>query len=457
MHNASRIFRGLSALTLIGLLFALPDLGRAQGDSHLFPQTGKTVSGPFWVYWQAHGGLTQQGYPISDELQEVSDLNGKLYTVQYFERAVFERHPENTPPFDTLLSQLGTFRYRAKYPDGAPGQRVSHDTPRLFAETGHTVGGVFRAYWEGHGGLAQQGYPISEEFTETSDLNGKPYTVQYFERAVFELHPENAPPYNVLLSQLGRFRYDTTYPNGSRPTAGPGSSPTAAPLALPADWLGRLNYYRAAAGLPAVVEDPALTAADALHIHYMLLNPDQYEHNETPSRPGYTAAGQAAAQGSNLYRTQPDYTPARMIDGWMEEPLHRFGMLNPPLARSGFAMSCDAHGCAAALNVIGGTTGPEQPDNIVYPGDGQTDAHTGAVTWQFGPFAPAVTLVSATLTDAGGAPVMITTTPAMGYFNMVTLRPVHPLAVATQYRADVTVTQNGTTRHKAWSFHTAGP
>jgi hypothetical protein len=35
--------------------------------------------------------------------------------VQYFERAVFELHPENAAPFDVLLSQLGTFRYQAKY------------------------------------------------------------------------------------------------------------------------------------------------------------------------------------------------------------------------------------------------------------------------------------------------------------------------------------------------------
>jgi hypothetical protein len=35
--------------------------------------------------------------------------------VQYFERAVFEYHPENQPPYNVLLSQLGTFRYREKY------------------------------------------------------------------------------------------------------------------------------------------------------------------------------------------------------------------------------------------------------------------------------------------------------------------------------------------------------
>jgi len=107
-----------------------------------------------------------------------------------------------------LLSQLGTFQYRKKYPQGAPDQKPSTENPIKFEQTGKTMGGKFRQYWESHGGLAQQGYPISEEFTEVSDLNGKPYLVQYFERAVFELHTENAgTQYEVLLSQLGTFRY----------------------------------------------------------------------------------------------------------------------------------------------------------------------------------------------------------------------------------------------------------
>src|SRR5207248_576370 len=84
-----------------------------------FPETGKTVSGQFLAYWTGHGGLAQQGFPISDEMQEKSDLNGQTYTVQYFERAVFEKHPENQPPLDTLFSQLGTFQYKAKYQGGS--------------------------------------------------------------------------------------------------------------------------------------------------------------------------------------------------------------------------------------------------------------------------------------------------------------------------------------------------
>lgn len=182
-----------------------------------FSETGKTVSAAFLSYWNKNGGLPQQGYPISNILGEVSPLNDMTYTMQYFERAVFEYHPEQKPPYNVLLSQLGTFQYKKKYPTGAPGQRPNNDPGSIFfPQTGRRVGGSFLQYWQRNGGLAQQGYPLSDEFTEVSDLNGKPYTVQYFERAVFEWHPENAPPYNVLLSQLGKFRYDACY---SQPAA----------------------------------------------------------------------------------------------------------------------------------------------------------------------------------------------------------------------------------------------
>jgi beta propeller repeat protein len=184
------------------------------GGGQRFAETGKVVTGIFYDYWRLNGGLPQQGFPISDLMRETSDLDGKPYLVQYFERAVFEYHPEQSDPrFRVLLSQLGTFRYREKYSAGAPAQ-TPNNTPgsQLFPQTGRRVGGKFLEYWQKNGGLAQQGYPISDEFTEVSDLDGKPYTVQYFERAVFELHTENAgTPYEVLLSQLGTFRYGQKY------------------------------------------------------------------------------------------------------------------------------------------------------------------------------------------------------------------------------------------------------
>jgi len=110
---------------------------------------------------------------------------------------------------------MGTYAVKARYASQLPPSIRHWESATFFPQTGHYLGGTFRDYWQSHGGLAQQGYPISDEFSEVSALNGKPYTVQYFERAVFELHPENAgTPYAVLLSQLGKFRYDAKYGSG---------------------------------------------------------------------------------------------------------------------------------------------------------------------------------------------------------------------------------------------------
>ena len=202
----------------------------------LFTETNKTVKGRFFEYWETHGGVAQQGYPISEELWERSETDGKMYKVQYFERAVFELHPENKPPNDVLLSLLGVFLYKQKYPEpgGAPNQTPNKkgSSSVLFTETGKYLDGIFLEYWQKNGGLAQQGFPISDEFNEKSALDGKTYKVQYFERAVFEWHLENDPPYNVLLSQLGTFRFKAKYPR--TPTPNPSQyTPTPTPTVAP--------------------------------------------------------------------------------------------------------------------------------------------------------------------------------------------------------------------------------
>ena len=171
----------------------------AQTNSRHFPQTGHTVTGRFLDYWDQHGGLSQQGYPLSEVMHEVSETDGRVYAVQYFERAIFELHSENQQPNDVLLSLLGVSTYEGKYPGGAPSQHPNTSPGSvLFEPTGKRLGGLFLEYWQAHGGLAQQGYPISDEFEERSDIDGKTYTVQYFERAVFEAHPENTAPNDVL-------------------------------------------------------------------------------------------------------------------------------------------------------------------------------------------------------------------------------------------------------------------
>src|SRR5690242_12330967 len=98
-NRAMPRIRILRTLLLVGTVLSAtlpgPRPGSAQGSAPTFPQTGQTVRGEFLAYWARHGGLAQQGYPISAELQEVSETTGQSYTVQYFERAVFEHHPDN--------------------------------------------------------------------------------------------------------------------------------------------------------------------------------------------------------------------------------------------------------------------------------------------------------------------------------------------------------------------------
>jgi hypothetical protein len=79
------------------------------------------------------------------------------------------------------------------------------DTParRYFAETGHSLSGGFKSFWDRNGGLPVFGYPLSEEFSERNADLRQDFTTQYFERERFEYHPENRAPYDILLGRLG--------------------------------------------------------------------------------------------------------------------------------------------------------------------------------------------------------------------------------------------------------------
>jgi hypothetical protein len=165
-------------------------------DSRCFAETGRCTQGRFLAYWQEHGGLALNGYPLSAPFAERLE-DGKIYLVQYFERVRMEYHPENAAPNNVLLGQFGR---RIHSVDPAVPQQSG---AAYFAATGHNLSGEFLSYWETNGGLDQFGYPLTEVITETLE-DGQRYRVQYFERARFEYHPENAPPFDVLLGQFGR-------------------------------------------------------------------------------------------------------------------------------------------------------------------------------------------------------------------------------------------------------------
>jgi hypothetical protein len=88
------------------------------------------------------------------------------------------------------------------------GPRTAPATPNpyvtYFAETGHTLAGTFKNFWQRSGGLPVFGYTLTEEFSELNRDTGKEHTVQYLERQRYEHHSEYSnTPYEVLLGRLG--------------------------------------------------------------------------------------------------------------------------------------------------------------------------------------------------------------------------------------------------------------
>jgi hypothetical protein len=189
-----------------------PDPGYTSNNWTYYPETSHFLSGPLRSYWERNGGLPVFGYPLTEEFQQ------DWRPVQSFERQRFEWHGENEgTPYEVLLGLLGTedAQERALLDDSAfqpvsEGTR-SGETCQYFSDTSHHVCDDFLRYWSSHGlefgdsgvsyreSLALFGYPLSEPYVDVESG----LTVQYFERAIFEYHPDNPEPYRVLLRRLG--------------------------------------------------------------------------------------------------------------------------------------------------------------------------------------------------------------------------------------------------------------
>lgn len=174
----------------------------AVGDGFtFFPQTGHNIGLQVKRFFDANGGLDIFGLPLTEVFVDATGLQ-----VQYFERARFELRPTNPPAERLNLTRVGALLTEGRSEPAFTWISASSDPNRhFFPESGHTLGGAFQWYWQSHGALPVFGYPISEEFEEWNPVAGQVYLVQYFERARFEYHPENAgTAYEVQLGMLGR-------------------------------------------------------------------------------------------------------------------------------------------------------------------------------------------------------------------------------------------------------------
>lgn len=184
-------------------------------STQFFPETGHAVSGEFLFTWQQAGGLSVFGYPLTDAHMEQNPDTGEDVLVQYFERQRFELHPEYAgTPYLVLLGRLGDELLQAQGRDWQSEPTADPADPHYFPETGHAIAPEFWQFWSWSGldfgdlgnsfreSLALFGYPLTEPAVETN-ADGDTVLTQYFERAVFEFHPDNPQRWQVLLRRTG--------------------------------------------------------------------------------------------------------------------------------------------------------------------------------------------------------------------------------------------------------------
>ncbi len=83
----------------------LTAVGPIEGRRY-FPESGHTAAGHFLAYWESQGGLVRFGYPLTEEIVEVSTEDGGTYVVQYYERGRMELHEDSSDGSPLLLLGL---------------------------------------------------------------------------------------------------------------------------------------------------------------------------------------------------------------------------------------------------------------------------------------------------------------------------------------------------------------
>ncbi len=93
---------------LAGALRAVAPRGNTD-TLRYFPATRHTAQGAILRYWQANGGESTFGAPISEAFRDGNgDGSGRTYVMQLFQKARIELHPENGPGrYAILLGLLG--------------------------------------------------------------------------------------------------------------------------------------------------------------------------------------------------------------------------------------------------------------------------------------------------------------------------------------------------------------
>jgi len=189
-------FRWALSLTLAALaLVTLAAFAQAE-PRRFFYETGHWVTGDFLaMYERAKDPVRLYGYPITEAFVSPDSPN---LTIQYFQKARFELHPENLPELRISLSPLGKSLFDASERGLQAEMPPNFSACQRFEVNGFPVCHAFLDFFKAYGGLEQFGYPISA--VEIQDG----YRVQFFQKARFEWHPELPAGQRVTLTNLGQ-------------------------------------------------------------------------------------------------------------------------------------------------------------------------------------------------------------------------------------------------------------
>jgi hypothetical protein len=133
------------------------------GDGAWFAATGHTLRGEFRHYWEHTGGLVIYGYPLSEAFAERNPADGRVYTVQYFERSRFEWHPGLPERYRITIGLLGRQLYRG-------GGEIAPSPPddRSTSTTGPSITAIGDSVMLGARPALQQRLPTIDVDAEVS-------------------------------------------------------------------------------------------------------------------------------------------------------------------------------------------------------------------------------------------------------------------------------------------------
>jgi hypothetical protein len=169
------------------------------------PHATHRVAAPFIPEYR-NLGIGLLGLPITDPIIDGGTM------VQYFEHMRLQLNGRKV-----IISELGSLvsGLEGAFDDsnlclGCVGAVPNSLRAHVFkASTNgkfdYPISGDFLRFWRAHGGQAVFGAPIGPSFKAANgDGSKRHYTMQYFENARLELHPENRDPaYRVELGLLG--------------------------------------------------------------------------------------------------------------------------------------------------------------------------------------------------------------------------------------------------------------